>query len=248
MSTIPQEIAAMPKPPALPFQKWHKWFGLELVQVSPAEKLISGLCSAVAIFVLMGFSYWALPAAGAAAVVASMAASIVLLFAVPHGQLSQPWPVIMGHVTGALIGVACARFISDTFFAITCAMGLTIFAMLQLKCVHPPGGATAFTAVAGGASIHQLGFHFVLFPVLTNAVVLVVLAVVLNSSFRWRRYPAILNKPARLPTPGAAATTSPSKDEILAALRTIDSFVDITEQDVVRLVEILCDRRGPRAQ
>ena len=39
-----------------------------------------------------------------------------------------------------------------------CALGLAIGAMQILKCIHPLGGATAFTAVMGGEAIHALGF------------------------------------------------------------------------------------------
>jgi len=44
------------------------------------------------------------------------------------------------------------------------AVALAIAAMHYLHCIHPPGGATALTAVAGGASVHELGYHFVLTP------------------------------------------------------------------------------------
>ena len=49
---------------------------------------------------------------GAVMLVASMAASAVLIFATPRGQLSQPWPVVVGQVTAAVVGVTCvARMI-----------------------------------------------------------------------------------------------------------------------------------------
>ena len=64
--------------------------------------------------------------------------------------------------------------------ATACAVGLAIGAMHQLKCLHPPGGATAFTAVMGGDAIHKLGFQFVIFPVLINAVLMVLLALTIH--------------------------------------------------------------------
>lgn len=213
-----------------------RWLGVELIEVSPLEKGIALIGGGLAVFLVTLFSLWVLPAEGAVPVIASTGASAVLLFAVPHGPLSQPWPVVAGHVVSALIGVACGRYIGYAPLAVACAVGLSIGAMLQLKCVHPPGGATAFTAVMGGNAIHQLGFRFVLAPVLLNAVVMVLLAVILNGAFRWRRYPAALNRPQELPV---SATSEQEHAQVLEAIRSLDSFIDITEDDLIRLATLL---------
>ena len=218
--------------------KLRKILGIELVAVSLTEKLVAAIGGGLAILILIVFSFWALPAAGATAVVASMGASAVLLFGVPHGQLSQPWPVIGGHGISAIIGVACARYISQPPIAAACAVGLAIGVMHQFKCIHPPGGATAFTAVMGGSAIHQLGFGFVIFPTLTNAIVMVLLAVIINSAFKWRRYPAIFSVPS-LPSPTQTKVAAPTHYELVNAIKSIDSFVDISEEDLLRLTEIL---------
>ncbi|HTH46245.1 MAG TPA: HPP family protein [Candidatus Limnocylindria bacterium] len=225
----------------------RRWLGVELVEVSPLEKAVSALGGTLSIFVLVAVTGWAGAAAGSIWVVASMGASAVLLFGVPHGQLSQPWPVIVGHGVSAFIGVACARAIPDPTIAVACAVGLAILAMHQFKCIHPPGGATAFTAVLGGESIRHLGFKFVLFPVLANAVTMVLLAVLINSLFKWRRYPAVHFKPASRPAPApklAGGLAAPTHEEVLVAIKSLDSFVDITEEDLLRLTELLSHRPG----
>ena len=61
-------------------------------------------------------------------------------------------PVLAGHVMSAFIGVSCAKSIPNTELAGACAVGLAIGAMHQFKCIHPPGGATALTAVVAGPS------------------------------------------------------------------------------------------------
>ncbi|MBB6053829.1 HPP family protein [Armatimonas rosea] len=218
----------------------YKWLGVELVEVSRLEKSIALFGGGLAVFLVAVLSALALPAEGAVTVIASTGASAVLLFAVPHGPLSQPWPVIAGHVVSAVIGVACAQLIGYPPLAVACAVGLSIGAMLQLKCVHPPGGATAFTAVMGGSAIHQLGFKFVLFPVLTNALVMVLLAIVINGAFKWRRYPAVLNRSVTPSTKGDSSDVSAlTHQRVLAAIRSLDSFVDISEEDLIRLTELL---------
>ena len=222
----------------MPITTLRKWFGVELVEVSATEKLIASLGGGLSILVLAGFSHWVLPGAGATAVIASMGASAVLLFAVPHGQLSQPWPILAGHTISATIGVACAHCIPQPAVAAACAVGLAIGAMHQLKCIHPPGGATAFTAVMGGHAVQHLGFWFVLTPVLANASMMVLLAVLMGRAFRWRRYPAGL-----APSLQAPRSQPPSHEDIVSALKSFDSFVDISEEDLLRLADLLSHRK-----
>jgi len=222
------------------FLSLRQWLGVELIEVSVSERWIAALGGGLSIWILVGLTAWAVPGSGALAIIASMGASAVLLFAVPHGPLSQPWPVIAGHGISAIIGVACARFIPQPQVAAACAVGLAIGAMQLLKCIHPPGGATALSAVMGGSAIQSLGFGFVLFPVLSNAAAMVLLAVLINSVFKWRRYPAICNQPAQAPPPASPGSlAAPSHEEVVTALRALDSFVDISEADLLHLVQLL---------
>ena len=48
--------------------------------------------------------------------------------------------------------------------------------MHYLRCMHPPGGATAITAVIGGANVHALGYAFVVIPVFINSIILLSIA------------------------------------------------------------------------
>ena len=220
------------------------FLGIELVEVSYTEKLVAAFGGATAILFLIVLSSWMLPAAGATAIITSMGASAVLLFAVPHGQLSQPWAVIAGHGVSAVIGVTCARFVPNPVMAAGCAVGLAICTMHQLKCIHPPGGATAFAAVMGDSAIQSLGYRFVFTPVLLNAVVMVLLAILINSAFKWRRYPASLNRQAKVSKPDTFVETSvPTHEEVVAAIRSIDSFVDVSEADLLRLTSLLSQNR-----
>ena len=61
--------------------------------------------------------------------------------------------------------------------------------MMLTDTVHPPGGATALTAIIGGPAIQDLGFLYTLFPAGVGALVLLLVALlVINLSSR-RRYP-----------------------------------------------------------
>jgi CBS-domain-containing membrane protein len=223
----------------------HKWLGIELIEIGWTERMVSALGSGLAIAVLIGIIHWQIPGGEGWAVAASMGASAVLLFAVPHSALAQPWPVLAGHTVAAVIGVACARWCPDRMVAAGFAVGLTVAVMQVLKCVHPPGGGTALAAVMGSETIRNLGFGYVLLPVLANAAVMVALAFVYNFAFRWRRYPAILSRPPEPVGAGrSVAGELPTHEEVAAAVRSLDSFVDISEEDLLRLVQVLRQDSG----
>jgi CBS domain-containing membrane protein len=156
------------------------------------EKWVSAAGGLAGLTGVMLISQAHLGAAESVGLVASMGASAVLLFAVPHGPLSQPWAVFGGHLVSAAVGVACTKLVEDPSLAGPLAVGLAIGAMHYLRCIHPPGGATALSAVVGGEAVHRLGFQYVLTPVLLNALVILLVALAFNYPFPWRRYPTAL--------------------------------------------------------
>jgi CBS domain-containing membrane protein len=178
---------------------------LQILGVGPArvkgwEALVSGLGGCVAIAVIVLVCRHFLGVDGAGLLVASMGASAVLLFVLPEGPLSQPWAVVGGHFSSAVVGVLCASVVSEPLFAAALAVGGAIGVMQLLRCVHPPGGATALSAVVGGPAVHALGMRYVLTPVLLDAVLIVAVAVVFNGLLTRRRYPAYF---ARVSTRGS---------------------------------------------
>jgi CBS domain-containing membrane protein len=228
--------------------KWTAILGIELTPVSHTEKLVSalgGFAGIVSILLITGHFV----GSASALIVASMGASAVLLFAVPHGALSQPWPVLGGHVLSACIGVTCARLIPQPFLAASLAVGLAIGVMYYLRCIHPPGGATALSAVVGGESVHALGYQFVITPVLLNALIILAVALLFNYLFAWRRYPASLI-PRRAQPPDTTADRmhySPiAHEDMVYALSQIDSFVDISEDDLLRIYALATGKERQR--
>ena len=116
---------------------------------------------------------FALSASDLPIIVAPVGASAVLVFAVPASPLAQPWPVVGGNILSTLVGVAIAKAIPDMALAAGLAVGGAIFVMSVFRCLHPPGGAAALTAVIGGPAIHAAGFTFAFAPVAINSIALV---------------------------------------------------------------------------
>lgn len=140
----------------------------------------------VGIYALLWVSNTLLELEGAAMVVASMGATAVLLFMLPDGPFSKSWPVFGGHIVSALVGVSCAKLIPDPSLAAALAVGLAMIAMTTMRCIHPPGGATAMVAVLGGDSIQQLGYGFVFQPVMVNVLIVLAVAMLINYIFQYK--------------------------------------------------------------
>ena len=153
-------------------KQFKRFMALDFDCVSHAEKLVATLGGIVGVTLVSWVSFEVSGAAGAALIVPSMGASAVLLFAVPHGKLSQPWSLIGGHVISAAVGVICYQLFGDTYLSAGLAVGLAIGAMHIFKCIHPPGGATALAAIIGGPAIHSLGYTYILSPILLNTLII----------------------------------------------------------------------------
>lgn len=217
--------------------KIHDFWGVAPDTTGHAEKLISAAGGFLGILLTLWVSLHYLGTQGAVLLVASMGASAVLLFAVPHGALSQPWPLLGGHFISAVIGVACAQSVDYPLIAAPLAVALAIAAMHYLRCIHPPGGATAITAVIGGTQVHALGYQFVLTPVLLNAAIMLLAAVAVNYAFPWRRYPASLGRQVAVSKPQNASMQLGHRD-FTYALGEMDTYIDISEDDLVKIYRL----------
>ena len=227
-------------------RKLAVWLGLDSNNTGHLEKWVSTAGGLLGIFAVVIISRQFVGVEDAAWIVASMGATAVLLFAVPHGALSQPWPVIGGQTVAAVIGVSCAQWIPDIWFAAATSVALAIGAMHYLRCIHPPGGATALTAVVGGQGVHALGFHYVLTPVLINTLTIVAIAVAFNFLFPWRRYPAALA--VRGGGSGKKADSQPklpeyesdqlTRGDLKAALKAMNRVIDISEHDLEEIYRL----------
>lgn len=108
---------------------------------------------------------------GQVLIVAPLGASSVLLFGYPASPLAQPRNVVVGNTLGGFLGVALVSLFGQGPLVLALAVGLTILLGQQLRCLHPPAGGMAFLAAFFG-----MGWPFLLLPVLTGSVLLVVLA------------------------------------------------------------------------
>jgi len=127
---------------------------------------------------------------GQGLLIGSFGATAVLVYGAIRSPLAQPRNVLGGHIISALIGVVSYQLIGDiVWLAAALAVSTSIAVMHMTKTLHPPGGATALIAVIGGESVHKLGYLYAFIPVGLGAIILIIVAVVLNNFAKNRRYP-----------------------------------------------------------
>jgi len=122
--------------------------------------------------------------------IGSFGASSVLIYGAVYSPLAQPRNLVAGHLISAIVGVTVAKVFPDIIcLTAPTAVALSIVAMQVARCLHPPGGATALIAVSGGTKIAEMGYMYVLSPVLSGALILLVIALIFNNITKDRHYP-----------------------------------------------------------
>ncbi len=114
--------------------------------------------------------------------IGSFGASAVLIYGTPHVPYAQPRNLIGGHFISALTGVIIAQYLNIPIeIQAALAVSLSIVFMHITRTLHPPGGASALIAIIGSHQIHDLGFLYVLQPVLSGALILLSVALLVNN-------------------------------------------------------------------
>ncbi|QHE92806.1 HPP family protein [Pandoraea fibrosis] len=214
---------------------WLAGFLPAVVAVHWKERLRAGIGALCGIALTGGLMLWMFgPATYIPWLVAPMGASAVLLFGVPASPLAQPWSILGGNLVSAFVGVTCATFIPSPVVAAATAVGVSIALMFTFRCVHPPSGAVALTAVLGGPAVHSLGYGFVLEPIALQSVLLLGAAIGYHA-LTGHRYPHAVRAQAPARPVNAAAIPVTTADAEKALERRGELF-DISAEDLASLL------------
>ncbi|WP_306607682.1 CBS domain-containing protein [Azonexus sp.] len=163
---------------------------------------------------------------------APLGASSVILFALPHSPLGQPWPSAGGLALSALIGMLCHVWIQPAWLAVALALAASVWLMASLRCIHPPGGAMAVLFASGFGSVNTA-----VDTILINILAVLLAALAVNAAIPGRRWPQCFPE-----TPGNRPEQQQQRpginhDDLQYALGRIDGFLDITEDDLIQVYE-----------
>lgn len=130
--------------------------------------------------------------------VAPLGASAVLVFAVPASPLAQPWSVVGGNLTSAAIGIGIGMSTGSAMLAPGLAVGAAIAVMTFMRCLHPPGGASALLCALGAAGAEAWTWTYLL-PIAANVLTLALVGMIYNNltGHSWpHRAPLPVSNPA----------------------------------------------------
>ena len=108
-----------------------------------------------------------------------------MLYGAPSAPFSQPRSLLGGHLISAIVGVLVFKVMGAGYTAVAFGVALAIVLMLIAKAVHPPAGATALL----GVTASQGSLWWVVSPVFIGALILLVVALVINNLDKTNTYP-----------------------------------------------------------
>lgn len=159
-------------------------------RVSLAEIFWSWLGAFVGISAVAYCHFNLLEPSDAVMLIGSFGASAVLIYGAIKSPLAQPRNFLGGHLVSAVIGVTCYKLFPDQLWlASSLAVSVAIAVMHATKTLHPPGGATALIAVIGTTKVHHLGYLYALMPVGAGALIMLLVALLINNIPKKRSYP-----------------------------------------------------------
>jgi|TARA_B110000438_G_C15711477_1_gene605538 CBS-domain-containing membrane protein len=145
------------------------------------EPIVSGLSASIMIGILAILSfetstgYW---------LMISFGATSLIVFVFHDKEFAQPNNIFFGHLLGITVGIVFNELMGMSSISLALAVGLTITLMMYLKVVHPPAAANPLIALFADVSI-----DYIIFPVITGTIVIILVAYIINKFILKRNYP-----------------------------------------------------------
>ena len=147
------------------------------------QSILAGLFSIVTIGVLTVLTY---KTELGIFLLASFGSSMVLLYGYPESPFAQPKNVFFGHLITALVGLFFLNFVPlPIYIIIPLAVGFGVGLMIFLNVTHPPAGGNPIIVIIGSVS-----FDYLLSPVITGSIIIIVFAIIINRFILKKSYPS----------------------------------------------------------
>tara|TARA_B100001093_G_scaffold513124_1_gene584398 strand:+ start:4412 stop:4882 length:471 start_codon:yes stop_codon:yes gene_type:complete len=146
---------------------------LEPIAIGVSASIIIGLLAFLSFETSTGF--WLMFSFGSTTL-------IILVFY--NSEFAQPNNIFFGHLLGIIVGILFNETIGMSYISLGLAVGTTVSLMIYFKVVHPPAAANPLIALFADVST-----EYIFFPVLSGALVIIVLSVIFNKLIFKRNYP-----------------------------------------------------------
>jgi len=121
---------------------------------------------------------------------ASFGSSVVVVFGYPENEFSQPKNVLFSHLICAFVGIVFITLFKISqdrtifFLILGVAVGISVMLMMVFKITHPPAGGNTIVVI-----LAQESFQFLIFPIMTGAVTIIIGGVIYNRFILKKNYP-----------------------------------------------------------
>ena len=112
----------------------------------------------------------------------SFGSTALILFVYHDSEFAKPKNVFFGHLISVLIGISFNHYMGISAISLGLSVALCVTLMMYLKIVHPPAAANPIIALFADVS-----FEFILFPVISGCIVLIVSSSFINRTILERK-------------------------------------------------------------
>ena len=145
------------------------------------EPIASGISAAIVISVL---AYLTLETSSGIWLMFSFGATVFLVFVLYDLETAQPKNIFFGHLISILVGIIFNETVGLSFYSLGLSVGIAVVLMVYFKVMHPPAASNPLVALT-----MDLSFDFILFPVITGTIIIILMSVLINKIILKRNYP-----------------------------------------------------------
>ena len=145
------------------------------------EPIAAGISAAIVISIL---AYLTLETSSGIWLMFSFGATVFLVFVLYNLETAQPKNIFFGHLISILVGIIFNEFVGLSFFSLGLSVGIAVVLMVYFKVMHPPAASNPLVALT-----MDLSYDFILFPVITGTIIIILMSVLINRIILKRNYP-----------------------------------------------------------
>ena len=145
------------------------------------EPIVAGISAAIVISIL---AYLTLETSSGIWLMFSFGATVFLVFVLYNLETAQPKNVFFGHLISILVGIIFNETVGLSFYSLGLSVGIAVVLMVYFKVMHPPAASNPLVALT-----MDLSFDFILFPVITGTIIIILMSVLINRIILKRNYP-----------------------------------------------------------
>ena len=145
------------------------------------EPIASGISAAIVISVL---AYLTLETSSGIWLMFSFGATVFIVFVLYDLETAQPKNIFFGHLISILVGIIFNETVGLSFYSLGLSVGIAVILMVYFKVMHPPAASNPLVALT-----MDLSFDFILFPVITGTIIIILMSILINRIILKRNYP-----------------------------------------------------------